>query len=209
MASAIFIIFLTFFRMLGPLLLSLYLHSRFLYLLETLLTGKVLPRQRSVSLVGTLVFPLILYTINIVTGSALVFGWTKPRYNKELAYHNSVLLALAGPIFYLGLAWLTSYLAYHVFQMGNLEDGSLLSWFTIPWIKSVVEMQILLFFVNLLPFYPFDIYRVFAPLVESKSENLLFLYKVCGVVLTLLAFTYRPTWHLIDKGITAFVSLLI
>ncbi|MFH1429340.1 MAG: hypothetical protein ABIH39_06315 [Candidatus Margulisiibacteriota bacterium] len=138
----------------------------------------------------------------------MIFGWTKPKYNSDLTTAQNLLVAVSGPLFHLLLALLLNFFAFHVWGFNLLIEGNLRDWFLAPWIKDIVEINFLLFLVNLLPFYPFDMSRMLAPLFMKKDGSHLLAFQVVGLWMTLLIFISPYTWALIDKAVRIFVSLV-
>ncbi len=107
---------------------------------------------------GTLVFPFILF---MTTGG--LFGWAKPvqfnpanftrRFSMRVA---AALVALAGPVSNLILAFLTLVLVRVLLSTGVVESGSGFVPMLLEFSRYMVMLNILLAVFNLLPLPPLD-----------------------------------------------------
>ncbi|MFA5928687.1 MAG: M50 family metallopeptidase [Candidatus Margulisiibacteriota bacterium] len=191
-----------------PLVFSLLLHEMVHHITESIVTGKRVESSRLINPFGSFFYPFINYCLRMTYGASIIVGWTKPKYNKDLNFGQNFLVAISGPLFNLGLAVLLAKLAFSVLQLNQNMQDNLLIWFLEPLFSLMIKLNLLIFLVNLLPFYPFDMSRLWMPYVLKKNENLFFLCKVLGLVLTIVLFLQPAAWSFIDKVINAFVSLL-
>ncbi|MFC1478786.1 hypothetical protein ACFL57_04935 [Candidatus Margulisiibacteriota bacterium] len=198
----------TFLRVWVPLIICLILREFIQRGIESIFCPKKHSKVQLLNPFGSFFFPFILYSFRITIGSSLIFGWTKPKYNNDLTTAQNLLVAVSGPLFHLLLALLLNFFAFHVWGFNMLIEGNLRDWFLAPWIKDIIEINFVLFLVNLLPFYPFDMSRMLAPFFMKKDGSHLLAFQVTGLWMTLLIFISPYTWALIDKAVRVFVSLV-
>jgi len=207
--SFIFLYILVFLRVWIPLMVCLVLHEMVHQVTESILTRKKLSFPQLINPFGGLFFPFFAFAVRSAFGSSLIFGWTKPRVNKDLTVVQNIWVSLSGPLFNLSLAFLLTAVGFHLGKMDIHVENHLLLWFLEPFFILLIKLNLLIFLVNLLPFYPFDLFRLWAPAIQKKGENAIFISQGIGLVVTLLLFGLPVTWRFIDKIIQAFVSLMI
>lgn len=126
-----------------------------------------------IDLLGTVVLPLVLYTMN----APFLFGWAKPVPVRmeflQGGRRGMARVALCGPLTNLMIAAFSS-LLYHgfmwVFRSGMLGRGS--RWFMEPLILMAgtsVAINLVLMIVNLVPIPPLDGGRILVGLLPEKA----------------------------------------
>jgi len=203
----IFFYLILFLRVWVPLLFILSVKRWLQMKLEFFLIGKQGNAQKLFSPFGSFFFPLIAYSFRIIFGSPLVFCWLKPVYNHKLENWQNTLIAISGPVFHLGVALSLLYIDNNVLKLTSNIDSNIFLWMLLPFIKIVISQNLLLALVNVLPFYPFDFSKLFAKMFFNKDENLFFIFKLVGLITTIILFSLPQTWHLIDKVIGVCMSL--
>ncbi|MBD1379710.1 site-2 protease family protein [Metabacillus arenae] len=116
------------------------------------------------------------------------FGWARPVPVNRYFFKNpriaGVLVSVAGPVSNLILAFLATLIFYLLANTGLIQAGlsdQVEQFFTI-----FINLNIILFLFNLLPFPPLDGYRIIEDLVPRNVRAKMTQYESYGIILFLI-----------------------
>lgn len=141
---------------------------------------------------GSILLPVLLF---FGTGGAFVFGYAKPvPYNPfrlgDIKY-GPVKVAAAGPLSNFVMAVLFGLILRFV-PLGNLTLISLL--------QIIVQINLVLMVINLLPIPPLDGSRIIFPFLPRPLQDVYFRLEQYGIILALLifVFAFSPILYIIN-----------
>lgn len=127
------------------------------------------------------------------------FGWARPVPVNRRNFRNpklaGVLVSLAGPL----SNFLIAFIAYGIFVFA-MNDAPV---FVIDLLLMMMQLNVVLFVFNLLPFPPLDGYRIIEDLVPSRTRVKMTQYEQYGVLIFLILvitpldqFTIQPIFSI-------------
>ena len=206
--STLILYIMVFIRSWLPLLICLALHETIHIAVERFITQKKTTYKGYFSIYGIFFYPLMSFSVQILSGMSLILGWTRPQYHKDkdITFGKRTLIAVSGPIANLLFALMLSYLSFHVWNIDKPVESNIVLWALEPWILLLIKLNLIIFLVNLLPIYPFDASKLIAPYL-FKTDTQMFSFKITSLIAISVLFLMPSTWAFIDKIISAFVSL--
>ena len=136
------------------------------------------------------------------------FGWARPVPVKRSRFKNprlaGVLVSVAGPL----SNFLIAFIAFGIFYFFVGVTGvSGIPSFVIDLLQMIVELNILLFVFNLLPFPPLDGYRIIEDLSPNHVRAKLSQYEQYGILLFLILvitpLDQYTIWPFLQTGMNA------
>ncbi len=115
------------------------------------------------------------------------FGWAKPvpvnRFFFKNPRLNGIIVSIVGPLSNLVLAFVAVLIVLFI-QQFNL--GMMIPYFIFKFISIFININVLLFVFNLLPFPPLDGYRIIEDLVNPDLRAKMTQYEQYGVLIFLI-----------------------
>ncbi len=115
------------------------------------------------------------------------FGWAKPvpvnRFFFKNPRLNGIIVSIVGPLSNLVLAFVAVLIVLFI-QQFNL--GMMIPYFIFKFISIFININVLLFVFNLLPFPPLDGYRIIEDLVNPELRAKMTQYEQYGVLIFLI-----------------------
>ena len=115
------------------------------------------------------------------------FGWAKPvpvnRFFFKNPRLNGIIVSIVGPLSNLVLAFVAVLIVLFI-QQFNLE--MMIPYFIFKFISIFININVLLFVFNLLPFPPLDGYRIIEDLVNPDLRAKMTQYEQYGVLIFLI-----------------------
>lgn len=142
------------------------------------------------------------------------FGWAKPvvtnsRYFKKPRRDN-ILVSIAGPVTNLLIAILFALILKLLILTGVLGNmGFNLQTQTFNLFLYTMNINILLFVLNLLPIPGLDGFHVLASLVPYKHYNIIYKLEQYSMIIFLLLIFTRVTRYIIGVPVSLILSLII
>ncbi len=145
------------------------------------------------------------------------FGWAKPvpvnRFFFKNPRMNGIIVSIVGPLSNLALAVLAVFI---VFLIQQFNVGMMIPDFIFTFITIFININVLLFVFNLLPFPPLDGYRIIEDLVKPDLRAKMTQYEQYGVLIFLIlvitplgAYTIEPIlYNLVPSIVEALYSIL-
>ncbi|WP_455663228.1 site-2 protease family protein [Pradoshia sp.] len=145
------------------------------------------------------------------------FGWAKPvpvnRFFFKNPRMNGIIVSIVGPLSNLALAILAVFI---VFLIQQFNVGMMIPDFIFTFITIFININVLLFVFNLLPFPPLDGYRIIEDLVKPDLRAKMTQYEQYGVLIFLIlvitplgAYTIEPIlYNLVPSIVEALYSIL-
>ena len=125
---------------------------------------------RHIDLVGTIILPIVLLSIYLMTGSGIVFGWAKPVPvsvgNLRNPQRDYTFVSLAGPLSNILLAFVFALIL--LFSIIVLKGHSTIFSITSLMCLFGVKINIILAMFNLIPIPPLDGSHVLAYLLPYR-----------------------------------------
>ncbi len=145
------------------------------------------------------------------------FGWAKPvpvnRFFFKNPRMNGIIVSIVGPLSNLALAVLAVLIVFLIqqFNLGMMIPDFMFKFFTI-----FININVLLFVFNLLPFPPLDGYRIIEDLVKPDLRAKMTQYEQYGVLIFLILvvtplgqYTIDPIlYNLVPSIVQALYSIL-
>lgn len=149
-----------------------------------------------------------LEPIGIVLAIMVGFGWARPvPVNTRAFYPNEqrglMLVALAGPLSNLGLAFIFGFILRIVDLVGLISDGG----FFYEILFTIVFFNIVLFLFNLIPLSPLDGWKILNGLLPADQSYQLMQYERESTFALLLIFLVGS--RVLGAIFSPFISLLL
>ena len=145
------------------------------------------------------------------------FGWAKPvpvnRFFFKNPRMNGIIVSIVGPLSNLALAIIAVLIVFLIQQFGL---GMMVPDFIFTFISIFININVLLFVFNLLPFPPLDGYRIIEDLVKPDFRAKMTQYEQYGVLIFLILvitplghYTIDPIlYNLVPSIVQALYSIL-
>ncbi|MRX71121.1 site-2 protease family protein [Bacillus lacus] len=149
------------------------------------------------------------------------FGWAKPvpvnRFFFKRPRLAGVLVSVAGPLSNLVIAFIGNALYLILFQTGAFAAmPENIAMVTDQFLRILINLNIVLFIFNLLPFPPLDGYRIIEDLVPNEIRAKMTQYENYGIVLFLILvitpldqYTIQPLFDFGREAVMTLFNLLL
>lgn len=118
------------------------------------------------------------------------FGWAKPvpvnRFFFKNPRLNGIIVSIVGPLSNLVLAFVAVLIVLFIQQFQQFNLGMMIPDFIFKFISIFININVLLFVFNLLPFPPLDGYRIIEDLVNPDLRAKMTQYEQYGVLIFLI-----------------------
>lgn len=160
-----------------------------------LVTFNPIPHMKR-SPIGMIVAPLVVFFLN--NGNFMI-GWASTPFNPYWAARypkRSLIMSMAGPLSHLGIVIVSGLLFALVAGLGFFETGSRLAWPIYQLLSVIFNLNLLLFFFNILPFPPLDGSEFYYLFIKREEDRLKWRmtansYWIVGIVLS---------WYVLEKA---------